>query len=162
MAGHRQESPRTFWCPIEGCDKGFSTKFNSERHVASSHFKQKPFQCLVCHRYFAFKQVLIDHFNSHTGDRPFRCEVCGKTYKHSSRFSFHIRRHKANGDLAQDETRKRRTFKLLPFRVATLTSRQESLQLPPFEESARYLGTLPVHPEFERLVDEGCDFLNIR
>ena len=104
-----------FLCPYEDCDRTFSTKYNMKRHLDSFHLKIKRFQCMTCLKLFVSKQVLNDHLNSHSGERQFACEVCGIAFKFSSKLSFHRRKHKKNGELAERPPRVARQLSALPF-----------------------------------------------
>ena len=129
----------------EGCSQSFSTKYNLKRHIDTVHLKILRFQCMICSRLCVSQQVLNDHMNSHSGERPFQCEVCGASYKHSSKLSFHRRKHKKNGEIQDRAPKISRTVNRLLYCVhpSTTLPSEISVQLPPIKFKESYDEILP-------------------
>ena len=86
---------KRIFCEYEGCSKGYCSSFNLKRHVESSHFGVRKFQCPVCYKYLSSKQNMIDHQNIHTGAKPYVCEVqgCRQLFRQLSQFYLHKQLH---------------------------------------------------------------------
>ncbi|CAH8870293.1 unnamed protein product [Trichobilharzia szidati] len=63
----------------EYCQREFSQKVHLQKHIMSTHTKNKPFKCSVCSYQTVEKSHLKTHFRKHTGEKPFACTLC--TYR---------------------------------------------------------------------------------
>ncbi|XP_022241959.1 uncharacterized protein LOC111085841 [Limulus polyphemus] len=74
------------------CGKHLASKNVYQLHMRS-HSGEKPFTCNLCGHHFSQKTSLTRHMRSHTGERPFPCEVCGKRFADKERTKIHMRTH---------------------------------------------------------------------
>ncbi|XP_076362703.1 uncharacterized protein LOC143253181 [Tachypleus tridentatus] len=74
------------------CGKHLASKNVYQLHMRS-HSGEKPFTCNLCGHHFSQKTSLTRHMRSHTGERPFPCEVCGKRFADKERTKIHLRTH---------------------------------------------------------------------
>lgn len=74
------------------CGKHLASKNVYQLHLRS-HSGEKPFTCSLCGHHFSQKTSLTRHMRSHTGERPFPCEVCGKRFADKERIKIHMRTH---------------------------------------------------------------------
>ena len=59
----------------------------------------RPFVCLECGKGFTVKHSLQAHTKSmHEENRPFSCPICGKTFALNHSFTYHMFRHKVQGE----------------------------------------------------------------
>jgi KRAB domain-containing zinc finger protein len=105
-----------FFCDV--CDKGFTRKYDMEKHKVRLHSDQvvrqeerssrrsnlevlarcrgrgpdgKPFyRCDFCQRVFAQSYNLMRHRTIHTGVRAYFCHICGKSFRMSNGLTRHI------------------------------------------------------------------------
>ena len=136
----KREGSARHLCPYTECTSTFSTAFNLRRHIDINHLRIKRFQCPFCLRRFVTKQTLTDHINSHTGERPFACEICSARYRHSSKLSFHRRKHKLAGEIP-DAPRPRPSLTTEP-----TSPIPDELLLPPIRYCGSFDCKLP-HPD---------------
>ena len=85
-----------YCCMFEGCTKEYKNKFNLKRHIQTTHFKRKAFQCKTCLNTFVSKQNLAEHMFIHSGIKPYKCTYCGKKFRQVSQLCFHKRKHRKN------------------------------------------------------------------
>ncbi|XP_076316258.1 uncharacterized protein LOC143228785 [Tachypleus tridentatus] len=74
------------------CGKNLATKNVYQSHMRS-HSGDKPFTCELCGHSFSQKTSLTRHMRSHTGERPFPCDICGKCFADKERIKIHMRTH---------------------------------------------------------------------
>ncbi|VDO96252.1 unnamed protein product [Schistosoma curassoni] len=92
VCGERK-SLSNFIC--EYCKREFSQKVHLQKHIMSTHTKNKPFKCSVCSYQTVEKSHLKTHFRKHTGEKPFSCTLC--TYRaaqHSTLKQHCIKKHR--------------------------------------------------------------------
>ena len=69
-----------YFCPYEGCNKGFMRKDSIYHEHYRSHTGEKPFLCTNCGQSFNSKQMLKNHMRKHTGDTKYQCQFCQKIF----------------------------------------------------------------------------------
>lgn len=80
-------------CLWHGCDSGvFNTKPKLSRHL-HSHTEWKPHKCDYpgCNLTFVTQQQRDVHRKKHTGEKPFECTVCGKAFAYRDLLKSHMR-----------------------------------------------------------------------
>ncbi|CAG0891315.1 unnamed protein product [Cyprideis torosa] len=64
----------------EICGKGFGTKQRLKYHSVI-HTGEKPYECPVCFKKFAFLSAMLGHRKSvHTNEKPHECKTCGARF----------------------------------------------------------------------------------
>lgn len=53
----------------------------------------KPFQCALCGKHLASKNVYQLHLRSHSGEKPFTCNLCGHSFSQKTSLTRHMRSH---------------------------------------------------------------------
>ncbi|CAB4056753.1 KRAB [Lepeophtheirus salmonis] len=66
----------------------FKTDKAKRSHLRNVHLKDKPFDCSVCGKFRASKD-LTRHYRTHTGDKPYKCNDCDKRFGSPSNLSEH-------------------------------------------------------------------------
>jgi hypothetical protein len=80
-------------CLWHGCDSGvFNTKPKLSRHL-HSHTEWKPHKCDYpgCGLTFVTQQQRDVHRKKHTGEKPFECTICGKAFAYRDLLKSHMR-----------------------------------------------------------------------
>ena len=91
-----QERKMRFFCSF--CNKGFADKGGLTKHEYR-HKGIRPFVCMECGKAFTVKYSLQLHVrNVHEHKRPHACPICGKTFALNHCFTYHMFRHKVQGD----------------------------------------------------------------
>ncbi|KAF4657368.1 hypothetical protein FOL47_008465 [Perkinsus chesapeaki] len=73
----------------------FLKKAHLDRHVASVHSDQRPYQCAVCLKTFKRSSHLKRHEeNAHSIEKNEICEKCGKAFGGSEQLRRHLKRHR--------------------------------------------------------------------
>ncbi|XP_018654328.1 putative zinc finger protein [Schistosoma mansoni] len=93
LACGERKSRSNFIC--EYCKREFSQKVHLQKHIMSTHTKNKPFKCSICSYQTVEKSHLKTHFRKHTGEKPFSCTLC--TYRaaqHSTLKQHCIKKHR--------------------------------------------------------------------
>lgn len=79
------------------CNKGFAFKQGLERHEVV-HSRQQPYPCQYCNQSFSTPSKLARHLTAHAGQRPYPCKYCNKSYLLSHHLTRHMRSHKEHVD----------------------------------------------------------------
>nr|XP_032811056.1 zinc finger protein 23-like isoform X1 [Petromyzon marinus] len=53
----------------------------------------KPYQCTVCKKSFAWVSLLKYHHRIHTGEKPYHCKMCNRSFAQSCNLKVHMRTH---------------------------------------------------------------------
>ncbi|KAI9105978.1 hypothetical protein DFS34DRAFT_40275 [Phlyctochytrium arcticum] len=87
----RNIAPKRFCCPIPGCTKAFTRKYNMNSHIRC-HSGERPFLCPHCENAsFARSHDLRRHIAClHKEDRPFKCNHCTLRFNRSDALKRHI------------------------------------------------------------------------
>ncbi|XP_050465534.1 zinc finger protein 791-like isoform X9 [Cataglyphis hispanica] len=74
---HRQDHKRNPKTEdrCEECDKVFANEEKLRKHMIKAHQKEKPFQCVLCGKYFKTEEFLKIHLKQH--NKRFTCDICG-------------------------------------------------------------------------------------
>ncbi|KAL3188509.1 hypothetical protein MRX96_003473 [Rhipicephalus microplus] len=59
----------------------------------SSSSAARPFQCTVCGKQLASRNVHQLHMRSHSGEKPFGCALCGHRFSQKTSLTRHMRSH---------------------------------------------------------------------
>lgn len=96
---------KVFVCHYPGCEKTFSRKLNYLSHYQSTHEHKKPFECEICHKFFARHSDRRRHEKSqHSQNKGYICGGvlengvrwgCGKQFKRKDGLTAHWRSLKA-------------------------------------------------------------------
>ena len=76
----------------EVCGKCFAVKEILSAHQRT-HAQERPYKCSHCDCSFKHSGNLYRHLRIHTGERPHRCTECGKTFIQSGELAVHKRTH---------------------------------------------------------------------
>ena len=78
---HNTKNP--YFC--KSCDRGFTTKFNYEKHVLENHDEnQETYECDKCSETFTLERNLKRHkddIHSEKNQEEYTCELCQKSFK---------------------------------------------------------------------------------
>ncbi|XP_011265007.1 zinc finger protein 835 [Camponotus floridanus] len=76
------------------CQKNFAQKNVYQNHLRS-HGKEgeDPYRCDKCGKTFAVPARLTRHYRTHTGEKPYECEYCSKSFSVKENLSVHRRIH---------------------------------------------------------------------
>ncbi|TPX70440.1 hypothetical protein SpCBS45565_g01816 [Spizellomyces sp. 'palustris'] len=87
----RTMTPKRFTCPMPGCTKSFTRKYNMNSHIRC-HSGEKPFVCPHCPDVsFARKHDLRRHVIClHNVERPFGCDHCTLRFNRSDALKRHL------------------------------------------------------------------------
>lgn len=86
---------KPFTCTVQGCDRGFLSKFKLERHLLI-HSSPRHHKCLYCDKSFNRKDHLKNHMITHDPNKKiWKCEICGKEYSYSFSYRTHMAFHAA-------------------------------------------------------------------
>eukprot|EP01120_Amphizonella_sp_Union-15-10_P005078 TRINITY_DN15812_c0_g1_i1.p1 TRINITY_DN15812_c0_g1~~TRINITY_DN15812_c0_g1_i1.p1 ORF type:complete len:333 (+),score=51.44 TRINITY_DN15812_c0_g1_i1:90-1088(+) len=90
-----QDSNQTFQCPIDSCQKIFTSKRNLKQHT--KYHYERAFKCTLpeCSRAFVRKSDLKKHEAVHSPDRPYLCDFpgCNKSFKQKGNLKKHSEVH---------------------------------------------------------------------
>ena len=88
LPNHEGEKPMI----CTDCGKTFLNHTKMLRHQKLHSGKQH--LCNECGKVFTSPTVLMKHMQTHTGERPYLCAECGMTFRYSSQYYMHKRKHK--------------------------------------------------------------------
>ncbi|XP_077295499.1 uncharacterized protein LOC143917789 [Arctopsyche grandis] len=91
LAVVHNEEPKKYKCKI--CPKRYCQANALNRHIRSSHLREKKFTCNVCSAYFFVKSTLNRHMIKHTNVKKFNCDVCKKSFAMRYTLSEHMKIH---------------------------------------------------------------------
>ena len=82
----------SFKCPIESCDKAYSTLKALKKHKKLSHeVDVSSVTCNICQKKLSTKFKLKAHMLVHTSAKPFSCVHCNETFKEKRNVIKHIK-----------------------------------------------------------------------
>ncbi|KAJ9585578.1 hypothetical protein L9F63_002608, partial [Diploptera punctata] len=86
---HSKEKP--FKCLT--CDKSFSRRSTTLKHIYLYINNEKPFKCSICNKSFVRKSILNNHLLVHSKDKPFQCTTCSKSFSRKAHLNTHALLH---------------------------------------------------------------------
>uniref|UniRef100_A0A8C5N8Q7 C2H2-type domain-containing protein n=1 Tax=Gouania willdenowi TaxID=441366 RepID=A0A8C5N8Q7_GOUWI len=76
------------------CESFQTSEVRTENNTkATSHNREKPFDCDVCGKRFISRSDLKVHTRIHTGEKPFGCDVCQRQFSRKSHLKMHMLTH---------------------------------------------------------------------
>ena len=98
---HIHDDDKTFYCSY--CDKGFTRKFNYEKHILTNHSdKKEEFECSDCQKTFSSQSNLTRHTKTkHTPhQKEYVCNNCNKKFERQDTL---LRHERTDHNLRRDE-----------------------------------------------------------
>ncbi|KAJ3101608.1 hypothetical protein HDU96_009920 [Phlyctochytrium bullatum] len=91
---------KVFFCPVEGCGKPFTRRFNLKTHLnVHNPTRPRPFPCPEpsCTKSFVRIHDLERHAVVHSGDKLYVCEACGVAFTRLDARKRHVNMGKCRG-----------------------------------------------------------------
>ncbi|MCF7799785.1 C2H2-type zinc finger protein [Candidatus Babeliales bacterium] len=85
-------------CGFPGCGKIYTKLSSVKDHIRARHTNDKSYECSVCHKKFARKNVLTMHMQIHLKKKNHKCKICGHRFIKKSVLVEHMVTHTGRKD----------------------------------------------------------------
>lgn len=126
------------------CSKNLASKNVYQLHLRS-HSGEKPFSCHLCSNSFSQKTSLTRHMRSHTGERPYPCPQCDKRFADKERIKIHLRTHTGEKPFSCDVCGKTFSQKSTVKRHMSVHTGEKPYQCPTCGKGFANRGNLTAH-----------------
>uniref|UniRef100_A0A336KCP9 CSON007065 protein n=1 Tax=Culicoides sonorensis TaxID=179676 RepID=A0A336KCP9_CULSO len=148
----------------EYCGRMFNFDCNLNKHISSVHHKNYIYQCEICDKKFASKEILKHHALTHVKTCNFECPTCGSKFRSLRHLGYHKR--SVHNDKKLPCTVCDKTFKNRKhLQQHKLTHLPNAYQCPVCPKSYSLGATLRVHvksnhPDYE-MPPKGTSLMNV-